>query len=169
LECARSHLQRADALQPDDRAVLFNLATVEEKSREFERAESILARLHKNNPDDAAVCNFYGYLLAEMGKDLELAETLVRQALAKEPENGFYIDSLGWVLYKKGDYRAAAKELERAVAKVGEDAVILEHLGDAYAAMSRYKDALAAYRHSNKLQDNAAVREKIETTERRLD
>jgi cytochrome c-type biogenesis protein CcmH/NrfG len=55
------------------------------------------------------------------------------------------------------------------VAKAGEDATILEHLGDAYAALSRYKDALVAYRHSKKLQDSAGVREKIESTERRLD
>jgi tetratricopeptide (TPR) repeat protein len=169
LATARLHLERADALQPDDRGVLFNLATVHEKSRDFDGAETILKRLQKDHPDDAPVCNFYGYLLAEMGKELNLAEDLVRRALAKEPDNGYYIDSLGWVLYKKGDYRAAAKELERAISKLGEDAVILEHLGDAYAALSRYKDALAAYRHSHRLQDNAAVREKIESTERRLD
>ncbi|HXV14018.1 MAG TPA: tetratricopeptide repeat protein, partial [Candidatus Krumholzibacteria bacterium] len=169
LATARMHLERADALQPDDRGVLFNLASVHEKTREFERAEKILIRLHETHPDDAAICNFYGYLLAEMNKELDLAEDLVRHALSKEPDNGYYIDSLGWVLYKKGDYRNAARELERAIDKLGEDAVILEHLGDAYAALSRYKDALAAYRHSRRLQDNAAVREKIESTERRLD
>jgi predicted Zn-dependent protease len=148
---------------------LFNLASVHEKAREYEKAEAILARLLKNNPDDAPIQNFYGYLLAEMGKDLDFAEELVRKALVKEPNNGFYIDSLGWILYKKRDYAGAARELERAVAKAGEDATILEHLGDAYAALSRYKDALVAYRHSKKLQDSAGVREKIESTERRLD
>ncbi len=169
LATARMHLERADAIQPDDRGVLFNLASAHEKAREFERAETILIRLYESHPDDAAVCNFYGYLLAEMDKELDLAEELVRSALAKEPDNGYYIDSLGWVLFKKGDYRASARELERAIDKLGEDAVILEHLGDAYAALSRYQDALAAYRHSRRLNDNAALREKIESTERRLD
>lgn len=169
LGAARTHLERADAIQPDDRGVLFNLASVYEKQREFDRAKSILVRLHQSHPDDAPISNFYGYLLAEMGAELDLAEDLVRQALAKEPDNGYYIDSLGWILYKKGDYRGAARELERSLAKLGEDAVVLEHLGDAYAALSRYKDALAAYRHSRRLQDNAALREKIESTERRLD
>lgn len=170
LSAARDHLQRADAIQPDDRGVLFNLASVYEKQHDLDQAETILIRLHAGHPDDPAVCNFYGYLLAEMDKDLDLAEKLVRTALTQEPDNGYYIDSLGWVLYKKGDYRRAASELERAIAKVGEDAVILEHLGDAYAALSRYKDALAAYQHSSRLQvDNATLREKIETTERRLD
>ena len=166
---ARLHLERADELQPDDRGVLFNLASLHEKAHEYEKAEAILARLHKSHPEDAAIQNFYGYLLAEMGKDLDFAEELVRKALAKEPDNGFYIDSLGWILYKKRDYPGAARELERAVAKSGEDATILEHLGDAYAALSRYKEALTAYRHSKKIQDSAGVREKIESTERRLD
>ncbi len=169
LATARVHLMRADALQPDDRGVTFNLATVYEKTHEYDDAEKVLARLHKTHPDDAAVSNFYGYLLAEMNKNLDFAEELVKAALAKEPDNGFYLDSLGWVLYKKGDYRGAVRELERSIAKLGEDAVVLEHLGDAYSALSRFKDALAAYRHSNKLQDNPALREKIESTERRLD
>lgn len=169
LSTARMHLERADALQPDDRGVMFNLASVHEKAREFDRAEKILVRLHRNHPDDPAVCNFYGYLLAEMNKELDLAEELVRAALAKEPDNGYYLDSLGWVLYKKGEYRAAVIELERAIAKLGEDAVILEHLGDAYTSMSRYKDALSAYNKSRRLQDNPSVREKIESTERHLD
>lgn len=169
LASARSHLEHADQLQPDDRGVLFNLASVHEKAREYEKTETILKRLLKNHPDDAPIQNFYGYLLAEMGKDLDFAEELVRKALVKEPNNGYYIDSLGWILYKKRDYAGAARELERAVAKAGEDATILEHLGDAYAALSRYKDALVAYRHSKKLQDSAGVREKIESTEKRLD
>ena len=169
LSTARMHLERADALQPDDRGVMFNLASVHEKARDFGDAEKILVRLHRSHPDDPAVCNFYGYLLAEMNKELDLAEQLVRRALVKEPDNGYYLDSLGWVLYKKGDYRAAVIELERAIDKIGEDAVILEHLGDAYTSMSRYKDALAAYSKSRRLQDNATVREKIESTERHLD
>lgn len=170
LASACVHLERAEALEPDDRGVLFNLASVYEKQHEFERAEAILVRLHASYPDDAAVCNFYGYLLAEMDAQLDLAESLIRTALAKEPDNGYYLDSLGWVLYQKGDYRRAASELERAIAKVGEDAVILEHLGDAYAALSRFKDALAAYRHSSRLQaGNATLQEKIESTERHLD
>ena len=169
LPSARTHLERADELQPDDRGVLFNLASLHEKAHEYDRAEGILKRLHKSHPDDAAIQNFYGYLLAEMGKDLDFAEELVRKALVKEPDNGFYIDSLGWILYKKRDYAGAVRELERAVSKSEEDATILEHLGDAYAALSRYKEALTAYRHSKRIQDSAGVREKIESTERRLD
>jgi hypothetical protein len=59
-------------------------------------------------------------------------------------------------------------ELERAVKIVKEDPTMLEHLGDAYSGLSRYKDALAVYRHSSRLQSNPGLREKIESTQRRL-
>jgi tetratricopeptide (TPR) repeat protein len=167
---ARVHLARANALKSGDRGALFNLAAVDEKSGDLESALRHLVELHALLPDDAAVCNFYGYVLAELDRDLDHAEELIRSALAREPENGYFIDSLGWVHYQRGDYRAAVEELERAIRILGEDAVVLEHLGDAYAALSRYSDALTAYRHSGRLQDeNPKLREKIESTQRRLE
>ncbi len=168
LEGARVHLARANELKPGDRGAMFNLASVHEKQGRWEDAERLLVELYALVPDDAAVCNFYGYLLAEMGKDLEHAEALVRKALAKEPANGYYLDSLGWIYFRRGEYGRAASELERAVRIIADDPVILEHLGDAYAALSRYPEALAAYRHSSELQEpSASLREKIESAQRR--
>lgn len=168
LESARVHFSRANELKPRDRGVMFNLASVHEKRGRFEDAERLLADLHEIAPDDAAVCNFYGYLLAEMSKDLDRAEELVQKAIAQEPKNGFFVDSLGWVYYKRGDFARAVAELERAVHIVGDDPVILEHLGDAYSALSRFPEALAAYRQSSKLQSpSASLLEKIESTKRR--
>ena len=99
---------------------------------------------------------------------LSLAEKLVKHALEKEPGNAYYIDSLGWVYYQRGDYAKAVTELERAVHVVGEDPVMLEHLGDAYSGLSRFKDALAVYQHSSRLQSNPELREKIQSTQHRL-
>jgi tetratricopeptide (TPR) repeat protein len=169
LEEARVHLARANEIKPQQQPVLFNLASVYEKMGRYADAERVLVELHALAPDDPAVCNFYGYLLAVMDKDLERAEELVRRALAREPDNAYYIDSLGWVFFQRGDYALAVTELERAVRIVGEDAVILEHLGDAYSALSRYRDALTAYQQSSRLQEsNAKLREKIQSTQRRL-
>jgi len=169
LALARDHLQRANEIRPEQQPVLFNLASVHEKMGRYADAEAVLIELYALSPDDAAVCNFYGYLLALMNKELDRAEALVRRALAKEPENGYFTDSLGWVYYQRGDYARAVTELERALRLVGEDAVILEHLGDAYSALSRYRDALAAYQQSSRLQDgNPKLREKIQSTQRRL-
>ena len=169
LEQARTHLARASELEPEHQDVLFNLASVYEKLGRLEDAERVLVDLYALAPDDAAVCNFYGYLLAVMNKDLDRAERMVRQALEKEPDNPYYVDSLGWVYYQRGDYARAVTELERAVKLVGEDPVMLEHLGDAYSGLSRYKDALTVYQHSSRLQEsNSKLREKIQSMQRHL-
>lgn len=169
LDAARAHLTRASELEPERQDVLFNLAATYEKMGRYPDAERTLSDLYELAPDDASVCNFYGYLLALMNKDLDRAERLVRHALEKEPENAYYIDSLGWVYYQKGDYKRAVSELERAVRLVGEDATMLEHLGDAYSGLARYKDALSVYQHSSRLQEpNSKLREKIQTMQRRL-
>jgi tetratricopeptide (TPR) repeat protein len=170
LESARMHLARASELEPERQDVLFNLSSTYEKLGRYEDAERVLVDLYALAPDDASVCNFYGYLLALMKKDLDRAEQLIRHALEKEPDNAYYIDSLGWVYYQRGDYRRAVEELERAVRLVKQDdPVILEHLGDAYNGLSRYRDALTAYQHSSRLvEPSRKLREKIEIIQRRL-
>jgi tetratricopeptide (TPR) repeat protein len=165
-EPAKTYLLRANTLSPDDHATLLNLANTHEKLKEFGEAEKYLARLYELNPGDPTVCNFYGYLLAEMRKDLEFAETLIRAALQADPENGYYLDSLGWVYYQKGEYSKAVIELEKASTYVSDDPVILEHLGDAYRALRRMTEARTAYQKSSRLQDgNQEILEKIDSTD----
>src|SRR5207247_1682915 len=77
--------------------------------------------------------NYLGYTYAEMGVRLDEAEKLIRRALEIEPDDGFYVDSLGWVYYQRGDYRRAVEHLERAVELAGDDPTVAEHLGDAYS------------------------------------
>ena len=63
-----------------------------------------------------------------------------------EPDDGFYIDSLGWVYYQRGEYPEAVEYLERAVELVNDDPTITEHLGDAYEKVGRIGDASRTYR-----------------------
>src|SRR5262249_59114846 len=81
-----------------------------------------------------------------MGVKLDEAEQLIRRALQLEPNDGFYIDSLGWVYFKRGDYPRAIEYLERAAELAGEDPTIVEHLGDAYHKTGRNDSALQSYR-----------------------
>jgi tetratricopeptide (TPR) repeat protein len=164
---AERHLLRAHELRADDFNTLFNLATVFEKQRKYERAEPYLAAMIALRPDDPTALNFYGYLLAEMSRDLPRALEMVQKALAADPENGYYLDSLGWIYYQMGDYARAVVELEKACTFVNEDPIILEHLGDAYAGMRRYKEALAAYERSHELQgDDGDILQKIRSATR---
>jgi tetratricopeptide (TPR) repeat protein len=171
LETAKPYLQQALALNPKDEGALLNLANIAERTGYYEEAESYLELLYDMKPEDPTICNFYGYLLAEMGKDLDRAELLILKALEKEPANGYYIDSLGWVYFQRGDYERAVKELERAVKLVEDDPVILEHLGDAYQALQRYREALTAYRRSEALggrDSGSDLGDKIKSAEREI-
>jgi tetratricopeptide (TPR) repeat protein len=168
LDTALEFLSRAAEIRPGDERVVLNLASVLEKLKRYEDAERHIASLHALQPDDPTTCNFYGYLLALMGKDLDRAETLVRKALESEPKNGYYTDSLGWVFYMRGDYSRAIEELEKAASLTGSDPVILEHLGDAYAAAGRYREALDAYEKSKDIQtDGTEIERKIDETKRK--
>jgi tetratricopeptide (TPR) repeat protein len=79
---------------------------------------------------------------------LDEAEKLVRRALELKPRSGHILDSLGWVLFRRGEARRAVELLEQADALSGPDPTVLEHLGDAYRATARPLDAAQAYRRA---------------------
>jgi tetratricopeptide (TPR) repeat protein len=111
---------------------------------EASQARRVLERLRREFPENAEVANSLGYFLAEKDEDLDQAEVLVRQALAVEPNNGAYLDSMGWVYYRLGRYDDAFDYLVQAVNVLPEDPVILEHLGMTLAALGRAEEARAA-------------------------
>lgn len=143
---AARHLERAHALDPKNLEILFSLAMAHQESGSFEEALRHSRAVLTLDPENAPALNFVGYILAERGQDLAESESLIRRALEKEPQNGYYVDSLGWVLFQKGDYAGAVVELEHAVALTEErDAIILEHLGDAYVKTGQLDAAYRAY------------------------
>jgi Tfp pilus assembly protein PilF len=107
-----------------------------------------------------------------MGVRLEEAEQLIQRALQLEPNDGFYIDSLGWVYFQKGEYTRAVEQLERAVAITVDDATIIEHLGDAYVKVGKPDRALLRYREAiQKSKEDDQVKrilEKIERLEKKI-
>ncbi len=122
-------------------------------------ARRVLETLREEYPEDAEVANSYGYFLAEKNTDLVLAEQLVREALAAEPNNGAYLDSLGWVFYRRGEYEDAFDYLVQAVNMLPEDPVVLEHLGHALRAMGRHREAQQSYERALA---NGGDRERLE-------
>lgn len=164
LDEAGTHLRRARDLRERDYNTLFNLATVFERQGEYAEAEGCLEVMIELRPDDPNTLNFYGYLLALMQKDLPRALDMVQQALAGNPENGYYLDSLGWIYYQMGDYGRAVVELEKAAGIVKDDPTILEHLGDAYRGARRFEEARSAYQRCHEIQGGDEILEKIQST-----
>ena len=121
------------------------------------------------DPKHAEAYNYVGYMYAEKGINLDEAVKLISTALDLEPDNGYFIDSLGWALYQQGRYAEALRELKRAVEKAKEDPVIFEHLGDALTKNGLYEDAVVAWEKSLSLDPNAdAVKKKLEEGRNRL-
>lgn len=141
-------LRGAVSAQPRDEELLFALGAAYDRAGQQEAAVAQMKALLAVNPDHAEALNFVGYAYAEQGVRLEDAERLVRRALELKPRSGHILDSLGWVLFRRGETRRAVEVLEQAEVLAGPDATILEHLGDAYRALARPADAAQAYRRA---------------------
>ena len=125
----------------------FDLALCREKLNDLEGAEAAVRDVLAREPANPTALNFLGYLLADHNRKLPEAVDLIRQALAIDPNNGAYLDSLGWAYYRLGRLSDARAQLERAI-QLADDPVIHEHLGDVYKDMRLNDLAKAQYRLS---------------------
>ena len=100
-------------------------------------------------------------MYAGRGQNLTEAIQLIKQALDLDPENGFFIDSLGWAYYQQGRYPEALRELQRAVTLAKEDPTILDHLGDAFYKAGRTEDAIATWERALKADTENTVSDNI--------
>jgi tetratricopeptide (TPR) repeat protein len=119
----------------------------------------------KLSPDDAEALNYLGYTYADLGINLDEAETLIQTALKLKPNDGYITDSLGWVYFKRGQYSEALQLLKKAIKLVPDDPVILEHLGDVYLKLDSRDKAINYYQRSldNNAKDLDSLKVKIRT------
>jgi tetratricopeptide (TPR) repeat protein len=122
---------------------------------DFEKGEQELEILYQRDPADPGVNNDLGYLYADRGKKLEQAEAMIRKAIAEDPENPAYLDSLGWVLFKLGRHEEALPPLEKAAASDSADTTILDHLGDVYFKLKDLKKAEEAWKKAEQFAESA--------------
>lgn len=129
----------------DARLVLSNICV---QRNQLAEAEEWLEQVLDEFPEDPGALNDLGYLWADQDKYLNRAFDMTRRAVASEPDNLAYRDSLGWALYRLGRVSEAIQELEIAVAGEDPDGVILDHLGDAYWRAERKAEAVAIWRRA---------------------
>lgn len=153
---------------PESEALRFGLAAALEKRGELAAALGQMRALLAQDPDNAEALNFIGYALAVRGRDLDEAEALVRRALELSPGNGAFLDSLGWVLFQKGDFARAVEHLERACALLPREPEVAEHLADAYARLARWREAQQLYRRALEILGEAADPKRRAALERKL-
>jgi predicted Zn-dependent protease len=115
------------------------------------RGERVLEGLLEKFPEDPTLNNDLGYLYADQGKELEKAEKMIRLAIQSEPENTSYLDSLGWVLFKRGKLEESLPYMEKAVANFRGsegDATLLDHLGDVYFQLKKFDQARETWKRA---------------------
>jgi tetratricopeptide (TPR) repeat protein len=168
----------------------YLLATVYSAGNRLGDAEAELVHCLKIDPDNAAVNNDLGYQWADQNKNLDQAEAMIRKAVEQDRknrqsfvpprpgadkefhDNACYIDSLGWVLFRRGQPLAACKELEYATTLPdGDDPVIWDHLGDVYLALGNRDGAISAWQQAIHFYEEAKHRkmdERYKTLQQKL-
>ena len=120
-------------------------AALEQAGQPF-RSEAALRRAIALNPDHHQALNYLGYMWAERGRNLQEAKILIDRALALDPNNPAYLDSLAWALFKMGDAVSAEPLMVRALRQVPDDPILLEHYADILATLGRKPEAVENYR-----------------------
>jgi tetratricopeptide (TPR) repeat protein len=157
----------------------FLRGSLHERQQQFDQAEDAFEGVLALNPRNAAVLNYYGYMLAEQGVRLDEAVALIERALAEEPANASYLDSLGWAYFKLNRLAEAEAYLRKALNRSAHNPEILAHLGDVLAesgreelaavqwerALAEWRRALPAEREPEKI---AELEEKLSRLKNRL-
>lgn len=159
-------LEAAAKTFPKDTPTLYALADIYRDAGRGLDAEQALRQVLVLEPTNPNALNYLGYLLAMRGDKLDEAVQLVRKALESEPDNGAYLDSLGWAHFRRGDLAEAEKYLNAAAQRMPGNSEVLDHLGDVLARRGRLDDAIAAWTKAiegdGEDVDAAALRRKID-------
>ncbi|MDQ6698550.1 MAG: tetratricopeptide repeat protein, partial [Acidobacteriota bacterium] len=149
----QSVLDQAEKLSTtkmEKQSVQFMRGAMFEKIKNFDAAEAAFRSVLKEDPDNAGAMNYLGYMLADRNVRLDEANKLISRAVELDPQNGAYLDSLGWVFYRQNQLDQAADQLRRALEKIGKDPTVHDHLGDVYFKQGKVKEAIAQWQASLK-------------------
>jgi tetratricopeptide (TPR) repeat protein len=146
----------------------FDYGAASDQAGLYDKAADLLRKSISLDPSNSAEAyNYVAFMWAEHNMHLDEAEEMVGHALQFDPNNGAYLDTLGWVHYRKGKFEDALNELLRAEQKLSRpDAVVFEHIGDACAKLNRNPQAIEFWQKAAALSpENKSLAEKIEKTQ----
>jgi tetratricopeptide (TPR) repeat protein len=159
-------LEQSYRLNPKDMNTLGQLALTYDGLKRWKESDSLYEQALNVDSTSAAaaiILNNYGYSLAGRGLQLQRALSMATKAVAMEPANASYLDTLGWIYFVMGEYTEAQRYIAKAVATGEASAEVTEHLGDVYFKLGHKEKALEFWQHAfNMDKANQALREKIE-------
>lgn len=139
-------LSQAATRFPSEISVPFQRGALLEQRKDYTGAEAAFREALARDPLHAPSLNYLGYMLAERGERLDEAVSLVERALAIDPDNGAYLDSLGWAFFKQKRFDRAEPLLRRAAEQAPANSVVQEHYGDVLWAAGKRLEAVAAWK-----------------------
>lgn len=167
---ASREFQLATELKKDFVSAYFQAGVALDLLKQWQEAEKKFQYVIQLDTQHAAAYNYLGYSYADKNEKEKFFEArkLLEKALLLDPENAAYLDSIGWLEYREGNFKDALNFLKSAAEKMP-DAVILEHLGDCYLALKNFSEAASSYSHSLELEpNNKAVTRKLKKLYRRV-
>ena len=166
---ALESIQHGLKIDNENDQLYFRLGVIFDKMGRKNDSIDAMKTALKLDPKNPSALNYLGYTYADLGQNLDDAEQLIRQALTYKPDDGYIIDSLGWVYYKQGLFSKAMEYLEKAEKLVPEDPTIMEHIGDTHLKLNHPQKAIDYYRRalSKKDSETQELQDKIQELETR--
>jgi len=134
-------LKKAILIDPDNINAYTTLGMIYEELKLFNASDSLYEKALEIFPDNDLLLNNYAYSLADRGLYLNRALTMSKIALEAEPENGAYLDTMGWIYYKLEQYNLALEYIQKSLSNREESPVVIEHLGDVYFKLGDHSNA----------------------------
>jgi len=163
---ARGVLEEAYMRFSDNKEILLRLAGILSDEGKVDFAIKLYEELLKIDSTDATIFNNWGYLLVDTNRDLKKAKELLDRALSLDPENPIYLDSMGWLYFKLGDYEKAYEYINKAISMGIDDPEVLEHMGDVMEKLGNREQAYSFWKRAlSKDPENRNLRKKVKKFE----
>lgn len=159
--CVEAYERALTLIDDPNWRVWLNLGVCQERSGNWDGAEESFVKALALEPKQPDVLNHFGYGLVEQGRRLDEARQMIETAVAERPENGYIVDSLGWVLYRLGEFDEAVTHLEKAASLEPSEWVISDHLGDALWRVGRRLEAEFQWRRALSLKPDVEEKDRI--------
>ena len=141
----------------ENNRLLFLYASSLDKMGEWHKAKELLIKILKTDPEETYTLNYFAYSLALRDEELDLALNHIKKALSLDPNNGFFLDTLGWVEFKRENYMSAVFYLEKSIMILPRSSEVMDHLGDCYLKLGRTKEAVYEWKKALKYENNITV------------
>jgi len=166
-------LEKATKKFPSRPQLEFFLGSMYDRVGKSGKTIEIMKHVLELDANHVQALNYLAYTYADKGINLDAAESLASKAIGLSPNDGYIMDTFGWVLYKQGKYAESIKYLEAAHKNVQSESIISEHLGDAYyrfelldKAKSMYLNAVAHAQDDDRIRQ---IKTKLSTIEKQKD